>query len=84
MKRDKKVMVIAASTPLCIGFNAENRAKAGSQFMDVGIAEQNGITIAAAMAKYGCKPVFATNSTFIKGHTIRLSRKCVSTNALRR
>ena len=64
MKRDKKVMVIAASTPLCIGFNAENRAKAGSQFMDVGIAEQNGITIAAAMAKYGCKPVFATNSTF--------------------
>ena len=43
---------------------AENRAKAGAQFMDVGIAEQNGITITAAMAKYGCKPVFATNSTF--------------------
>lgn len=64
MKQDKKVMVVAASTPLCIGFNAENRAKAGSQFMDVGIAEQNGITITAAMAKYGCKPVFATNSTF--------------------
>lgn len=64
MKQDKKVMVVAASTPLCIGFNAENRAKAGNQFIDVGIAEQNGITITAAMAKYGCKPVFATNSTF--------------------
>lgn len=64
MKQDKNIIVIAASTPLCIGFNASNRLKAGTQFMDVGIAEQNGVTIAASMARYGMKTVFATNSTF--------------------
>lgn len=64
MEHDKDVVVVAASTPLCIGFNAKNRELAGKQFVDVGIAEQNAITMAAAMAKRGAKPVFATNSTF--------------------
>lgn len=64
MKKDKKIVVVAASTPLCIGFNAENRAKAGKQYIDVGIAEQNAVTMTAAIAKAGGKPVFATNSTF--------------------
>ena len=64
MEQDKDVVVVAASTPLCIGFNAKNRELAGKQFVDVGIAEQNAVTMAAAMAKRGAKPVFATNSTF--------------------
>lgn len=64
MEQDKDVVVVAASTPLCIGFNAKNRQLAGKQFVDVGIAEQNAVTMAAAMAKRGAKPVFATNSTF--------------------
>ena len=64
MKEDSDVVVIAASTPLCIGFNAQNRKKAGKQFIDVGIAEQNAVSMAAAIAKKGGKPVFATNSTF--------------------
>lgn len=64
MKEDQNVIVVAASTPLCIGFNSENRKKAGSQFIDVGIAEQNALSMTAALAKGGCKPVFATNSTF--------------------
>lgn len=64
MGQDKNVVVVAASTPLCIGFNAKNRKLAGEQFIDVGIAEQNAVTMTAAMAKRGAKPVFATNSTF--------------------
>lgn len=64
MKQDKDVIVVAASTPLCIGFNATNRKLAGKQFIDVGIAEQNAVTMAAAIAKRGAKPIFATNSTF--------------------
>ena len=64
MKKDKDLVVIAASTPLCIGFNAERRACAGSQFIDVGIAEQNALSMTAAIARRGGKPVFATNSTF--------------------
>ena len=64
INKDPKVVVVAASTPLCIGFNAENRKKAGKQFIDVGIAEQNAITVSTGLAKGGCKPIFATNSTF--------------------
>lgn len=64
MKDDPDVVVVTASTPLCIGFNAENRKKAGKQFVDVGIAEQNAVSMTAAIAKRGGKPVFATNSTF--------------------
>ena len=64
MKEDKKIVVVAASTPLCIGFNAKNRERAGKQYIDVGIAEQNAVTMTAAIAKAGGKPVFGTNSTF--------------------
>lgn len=64
MKTDPSVTVIAASTPLCIGFNATRRKQAGKQFVDVGIAEQHAVSMAAGIAKRGGKPVFATNSTF--------------------
>lgn len=66
MKENSEIAVIAASTPICIGFNKERRELAGKQYIDVGIAEQNAVTMAAAMAKGGCKPVFATNATFIQ------------------
>jgi len=64
MSRDSKVVVVVASTPLCIGFNELNRKKAGKQFIDVGIAEQNAISFSTGMANNGFKPIFATNSTF--------------------
>ena len=64
MQSDKRVLVVAASTPICIGFDRDTRCKAGNQYVDVGIAEQNAITMAAGMAHGGCRPVFATNSTF--------------------
>lgn len=66
ISKDPKLTVIAASTPICIGFDSEKRKRAGKQYIDVGIAEQNAVTMAAAIAKGGCKPVFATNSTFIQ------------------
>lgn len=66
MKRDPDVVVVVASTPICIGFDAQKRKQAGKQFVDVGIAEQNAVTIAAGIAKRGGKPVFSTNSTFIQ------------------
>lgn len=66
IKKDSKVVVVAASTPLCIGFNAEKRKQAGQQFIDVGIAEQHAVSMTAGIAKNGGKPVFATNSTFFQ------------------
>ena len=64
MHKDPSVVVLAASTPLCIGLTAEKRKQAGRQFTDVGIAEQHAVSMAAGIAKNGGKPVFATNSTF--------------------
>lgn len=64
MKSDPDVAVVAASTPLCIGFNAERRKQAGKQYIDVGIAEQHAVSMATGMAKLGGKPIFATNCTF--------------------
>lgn len=64
MREDPSMVVVAASTPLCIGFNTEARHRAGSQYIDAGIAEQNAVTMAAGLAKGGVRPIFATNSTF--------------------
>lgn len=64
MAADPSVVVVAASTPLCIGFNADARRRAGGQYIDAGIAEQNAVAVAAGLAKGGMRPVFATNSTF--------------------
>lgn len=64
IEKDPNVVVVAASTPQCIGFNQKRRKQAGKQYVDVGIAEQHALSMAAGIAKYGGKPVFATNCTF--------------------
>ena len=66
MKKDSKLVVVTSASPTCIGFNRENREKAGSQFVDLGICEQNAVSFTAALARGGCKAVYATNSTFIQ------------------
>lgn len=66
MKKDPRVSVITAATPICIGFNEKNRKAAGKQFVDVGIMEQHALSMTTALAQAGCKPVFATNATFIQ------------------
>lgn len=66
MGQDSFVSVVTASTPNCIGFGRNERERAGKQFIDVGIQEQHAVTMIAGMAKNGCKPVFATNSTFFQ------------------
>lgn len=64
IKHDKRIVAMTASVPACFGFNKERRKKAGSQFVDVGIAEQNMISMAAGLAKAGCKPITITESSF--------------------
>lgn len=66
MNKDKSVVVVTAGTSICIGFDERRRRLGGSQFIDVGIEEQNGVTIAAAIAKRGGKAIFSTNSTFLQ------------------
>lgn len=64
IKKDDKVVAMTASVPACFGFDCARRKEAGKQFIDVGIAEQNLITMASALAKGGCKPVVITESSF--------------------
>lgn len=64
IRSDPSVTVVAASTPLCIGFNSTRRKQAGKQFVDVGIAEQHAVSMATGIAKRGGRPVFATSCTF--------------------
>lgn len=66
MKKDKSVVVVTAGTSICVGFNQQRRELASNQFIDVGIEEQNAVSIAAGIAQRGGKAVFATNSTFIQ------------------
>lgn len=62
--RDPQVVMVAAATALCAGFNEKRRKKAGKQYVDVGIAEQHAISMIAGIAQNGGKPIFATHSTF--------------------
>lgn len=64
IKINKKIIAMTASVPACFGFKKEYRGIAGSNFLDVGISEQNMICMAAAMAKNGCKPILVTESSF--------------------
>lgn len=66
MKQDPLVVTMIASVPNALSFSKEYRLEAGRQFVDVGIAEEHAVTMLAGLAKGGCKPVFATMSTFFQ------------------
>lgn len=66
MKKNPAVLAITAGVPGGMGFHAKQRKEAGKQFVDVGIAEQTGVTLACGAAKNGAKPVFFTSATFLQ------------------
>ncbi len=51
-----------------------NRAKAGKQFVDVGICEEHAVAFVSALAKGGAKPVFSVVSTFVQRAYDQLSQ----------
>ena len=75
------LVVMHAAVPAGIGFGPERRKEAGKQFIDVGIAEENGVAMASGIAKGGAKVVFSTHSTFIQRTYDQLSQDlCVNNN----
>lgn len=74
IKENPEVAVITAGTPGVIGFDPDRRREAGSQFIDVGIAEQEGVALASGMAKGGARPVFGVMSSFIQRAYDQLSQ----------
>ncbi|NGQ93228.1 1-deoxy-D-xylulose-5-phosphate synthase [Rhodobacter sp. HX-7-19] len=63
--RDPRVVAITAAMPSGTGLDIMARRFAARVF-DVGIAEQHGVTMAAAMAASGLRPVCAIYSTFLQ------------------
>lgn len=74
MKSDPKAVVITAGTPGVIGFTPARRAEAGDRFIDVGIAEQEGVALASGIAKGGGKPFFGVVSSFLQRAYDQLSQ----------
>jgi len=63
--RDPRVVAITAAMPSGTGLDIMAKRFA-SRVFDVGIAEQHGVTMAAAMAGAGLRPVCAIYSTFLQ------------------
>lgn len=79
MKYDSKVVTMIAAVPDSLSFTQEYRKAAGKQFLDVGIAEEHAIAMAAGLARNGCKPVFATLSTFFQRTYDQISQEmCIN------
>lgn len=64
MKTDDNIMVVTASTPSCIGFGPDRSCNIKNNFIDVGIEEQNAISIATGMSKNGGRVIFGTWASF--------------------
>ena len=74
MKEDPSVVAITSGTPTVFGFTEEKRKEVGSQFVDVGIAEETAVALASGIATGGGKPVYGVYSTFIQRTYDQLSQ----------
>lgn len=84
MKNDPKITTIIAAVPDALSFSEDKRKSVGKQFIDVGIAEEHAVALAAGIARNGGKPVFATMSTFFQRTYDQISQelcinKCAAT-----
>lgn len=83
MKKDPKVLGITSATPTVMGFTADRRKEAGSQFIDVGIAEETAMALASGAAKAGAKPVYGVYSTFVQRTFDQLSQDvCINNSSV--
>lgn len=80
-KTDKTVVAITPATPGAYGFTKEFRQKMGSQYVDVGIAEEHAVAYASALAKCGAKPFLAIMSSFVQRTYDQLSQDLCLNNS---
>lgn len=64
MKADPSIVLITPAVPMTVGFTPEIRKRLGKQYIDVGIAEEQAVTMAAGISRNGGKAIVATHSTF--------------------
>lgn len=81
MKNDSSVIAVTAAVPAVMGFTEDKRKEAGTQFVDVGIAEEHAVAFVSGIAAAGGKPVFGTYSSFIQRTFDQLSQDlCINQN----
>lgn len=81
MKRDPAVVAVTSGTPGVFGFWKNRREEAGSQFVDVGIAEEHAVALCSGISANGGKPVYGVYSSFIQRTYDQLSQDlCINNN----
>ena len=81
MKHDKTLIAVTAGTPTAAGFTADKRKLAGSQHLDMGIAEEQAVAMISGMAKGGLRPVWSVYSTFIQRTYDQIAQDlCINSN----
>lgn len=80
IRKDPKLVLLTAGTPGAFGFSPAHRAEAGKQIVDVGIAEQDAVTMSAGLAKGGAHPVMGVVSTFLQRAYDQLSHDVAINN----
>ena len=81
MKKDKTLIAVTAGTPTAAGFTADKRKEAGSQHLDMGIAEEQAVAMISGMAKGGLRPVWSVYSTFIQRTYDQIAQDlCINSN----
>ena len=65
-KENPNFVFLAAGTMGGIGLSPADRAELGSQYVDVGIAEEHAVAMASGLARGGARPIFGTYSTFFQ------------------
>lgn len=73
-EKDKNIVAISPATPGAYGFTKDFREKLGTQYVDVGIAEEHAVGYASALAKNGAKPILSVLSSFIQRTYDQLSQ----------
>ena len=81
MKLDPTLIAVTAGTPTAGGFTAAKRKEAGSQHIDMGIAEEQAVAMISGMAKGGLHPVWTVYSTFIQRTYDQIAQDlCINSN----
>ena len=81
MKKDKTLIAVTAGTPTAAGFTVDKRKQAGSQHLDMGIAEEQAVAMISGMAKGGLHPVWTVWSTFIQRTYDQIAQDlCINSN----
>ena len=65
-RTNPNIVFLAAGTMGAIGLSPKDRTELGSQYVDVGIAEEHAVAMASGLARGGARPIFGTYSTFFQ------------------